>query len=1158
MPRRNWSFRLSILSALLISMFALTAKAQPPSPLELARGLRDNEQFDLALEYLKDLDKSKQLSPEDKAAILLERAKCLLQASEVEPEDAVRVGMTAEAKRGLKTFLDKNPSHPRRLEALLIDARLTATEGREQLNRALRMELPTKGGAVEAEMQKQKATAKKARDSFVAAAKLFSNASEQINTRLSDKSLDTYVRRTIQREAFEAELASAINHFNTAETFIPKSARTVEDVKERNKHLEKAKATFDKLGSGQATNRSAWIARAWVAEVLFEQDKHNESAAEFKKILQAPGSEAEDGKRLASFFQLRRNFLDVASAAAESGDTKKLKDTADEIGAWLNRYGNSPKPPPEVYSARYYRARLVHTLADIAFSKAKGTLNNEASTNYALAERTYRSLTQSNNEYKSRAERNRMLVVRRLMGDADQPLSTYDTFEKAQMASLIQLNKLVEAEEMPETTDELRAKKEAEIKSRLQKIVAILDRCRQLATAKDDPADVADIQLRLIYFYQASDQPYQAAVLGERVARTIKNTGGKASYAAWLSLSNYLAASKLAKDAEARVADRERAMAIAKFLDEKFPNDNATDIARHHLATLYQVEDRDLEAFEILLKVRPVYPQIINVRLLEGYLAAQLVTPRESTLPPPKKAEIFRRATIDLNTVVKPKPEAEEEEVRLYISARTRLALLYLAQSRADPTAEETKPGYDHALTVIDALITDIPKFQSFSEVKGKTSTLNLNGREMMLLAQEAQGRAVYLRARALIDAADDLPNAGEKQKKYDEAAKTMQPILDAVEKSGALLTPEMKKWFDKGGEGQDFAQKARVAEMAGNADKRRVDVILTAFRLKVKQAKAQETEALLNLMTKAGGSVQDSLPLLEPVGRELAAQMAILRKEGKKAEADALGAGLATLLTKITTVPKLPQPTTLFVGQMLLEVGEFDKATETLKKIPPPEFPDWQNKKQEEVPAELRGRLRDQTRDYAMAQLGLARALREGKKFKEAEDLLHGIVGTNDKPGWGSGRLYFRKELAMLYEDKGASIATVKEANLEWGKALQEWTTLFRIQNSRLSKMPKETTPQQATEYRNAWADAFFDANRCLVKANQQLLKAQPPAKLQKTYDDVAKKFADMEKQIPVAEWQPEVQHRYVNFLKEVPQMVEPYKVAGGKFFLEKMPVKP
>src|SRR5262249_53286786 len=158
----------------------------------------------------------------------------------------------------------------------------------------------------------------------------------------------------------------------------------------------------------------------------------------------------------------------------------------------------------------------------------------------------------------------------------------------------------------------------------------------------------------------------------------------------------------------------------------------------------------------------------------------------------------------------------------------------------------------------------------------------------------------------------------------------------------------------------------------------------------------------------------------------------------------------------------------------------------------------------------------------------------REAKKFKEAEDLLNGVIDGNDKtPPWGAGRLYFRKELGTLYEDKAASITVAKDAKVEWGKAVKEWQTIQGIQRNRIQKIPplpkdasaeqKEAHQKQLTDARNAYADAFFDVNRCFLKAQQQLLKGQPPEKIQAVYNDVGQGFAKMEVQIPPAEWQPE-----------------------------------
>ena len=144
MPFRTGPYRPWLWSFAAVALAAGPVAAQPPSPLELVRGLRENGQVDLALEYLKELE-GRPLSADDKAALPLERAKCLLDASEEEADEGTRLGMVSEAKEGLNGFLIAHPKHPRAVEALLALAKLTALDAKEQLNRARRMEVPPAG-----------------------------------------------------------------------------------------------------------------------------------------------------------------------------------------------------------------------------------------------------------------------------------------------------------------------------------------------------------------------------------------------------------------------------------------------------------------------------------------------------------------------------------------------------------------------------------------------------------------------------------------------------------------------------------------------------------------------------------------------------------------------------------------------------------------------------------------------------------------------------------------------------------------------------------------------------------------------------------------------------------------------------------------------------
>ena len=125
------------------------------------------------------------------------------------------------------------------------------------------------------------------------------------------------------------------------------------------------------------------------------------------------------------------------------------------VGAWmLTRNSMSPKPEPAP-TAPMPPPPVVEPTPTIppAVSSVEPTpppppvIGAQARNQLAEAEKIYRELTQSEHDYTARASRYRMQVIRRLLGEADQPLSTYDTFEKAQMASLIQLSKLMAAEQ---------------------------------------------------------------------------------------------------------------------------------------------------------------------------------------------------------------------------------------------------------------------------------------------------------------------------------------------------------------------------------------------------------------------------------------------------------------------------------------------------------------------------------------------------------------------------------------------------------------------------------------------------------------------------------------------------------------------------------------
>ncbi len=1176
MSSRSWLWVATVLTA-----SAAPAAAQPPSPLELVQGIREADMPDLALEYLKEIEK-KPLSPADKQAVPLERAKCLLDSAEDEPDEGTRTSMIGEAKEGFNTFLATAANHPRASEASLALARLTSVEAKAQLNRARRMDVPPADDpGHDAAIAKQRAEALKARPLFNKASKLFSDAAALIKAKLTEPGLDPYFKQRLARDVFDADLLAAINKYYLADTFVSSDAK---ETIQRDKFLEEARGTFEKLANtdpkaGSPPTRSAYVARAWMAEILADQGKPNDAKTEFDAILLVRRLEAEEGKRLVHFFQIRRAYL----AALGELTIAKLQASERDLRIWLARYGNTRRPSAEVISARYYLAFALQLQGQILTPPTKdgkaGTPGEAARRDFQEAEKLYRALSQSDNDYTVRATRNRMVVVRRLLGDADNPATAYSTFEEAQMAALIQMAKMFDAEKVlvraKENEDEPAAfwasvaakmaapRAEHEIKDRKFRIIALLERARALASSKDTPGDVIDNLLRLVFFYNSTDQPHQAAVLGEHIARTVKTTGGKSAIAGVMALNGYLqAAAKIKADptdevalaaaAVLRKADRERAIQVARLLDEKYPNDSATDSARHRLALLLNEEGKLDPAFEAIIKVRPGYSAVNNARQLEGFIAQSLIA--KEGVPAERRKVVFQRAVGDLSKLTKPTPDSLLDEVRGYFSCRVRLAQMYLSQSRADPESEAKIRGYDASLAVADEILGLIPTYACLTDKEKKLNLpdgLNLDGMEMRLLTNDIRARALYVRSKMLVDAND-----------FENAAKAIEPAVEDVKK-GPLVDARMKKWL--GGQGDDgdeedvVNQKAKIAGLAAGVDRSRRDIVMVGFKLRCTQGKPDEAKVMLELLKAAGGGVEANQNTLELMARELAAQIPSLRKEGKAAEADQLGAGLTILLNEFTSLKELSTNTVLFLGQTFHTVGKYDEAIREFKKIPTPSQADWATRKLEEYPQDIRGKVSKEIREYRFAQLYIAKALHGAKKFDEAEKHILAIMGPSDKPGWGYSSIDFRKELAGLYESKGASIADPKAANADWGKALKEWTTLFQIYRSLVSKITPETPKEQARQTRSSFFDAFFEVQRVLVTANQQLVK--DPAKLNGTFEKVGQSFAAMEKSNQIVEMEkkgegvitPAVATRFWELMEKHPAMKNSYKAASGKFFLEK-----
>jgi hypothetical protein len=1110
----------------------------PPNPLDLVRGLRQEGLSDLAVELIGVLEKKAGVPKAVKDELPLERARCLLEAADDEPDEATRMSLVGEAKDGFATFLKNSPTHPRVTEAYLSLARLTALEAKAQLARARKIDVPGEAEANadpalskqrDEELPKQKAAAAAARPLFLAAAKQFKSAADKLGSQLAGGKLDPATRRALLQSKVDAELAGGVNQMALGDTYIAPSAA---ERKERSAAIEKAREEFNTLvGEPNLPPRVAWVAKAWIAECEFQKDNNAVAKTKFDEVLKATGADADDGKRMARFFEVRHKVLEGDRAAVEK-----------DARAWLGQYGSNRRAAGEAVAVKWYLANARQADGDqkvaAAPKSAKGTPAS-ALPAYREAEKLYRQISQTDNEYTFRAQKRRMYVVRRLLGEADLPPAAYKTFEEAQMASLIQIAKLLDLERAGRPDAEAdRAKHDAAVKDRQTRIVALLEHARDIATEKDNPADVTEVLLRLIYFYQQGGHPYRAAVLGEYVARQVRGTGGKSAAAGMLGVGAYTQAAtqiRVTDPAEleaARRADRDRAVRLARFLDERFPNDTATDAARYQLAGLLYTDGKPVDAYDATLKVRPGYDRLAYVRLFQGAVATQLLTGKDSPLPDARRTDVYRRTVADLEKLPAPPPSADEDDARTYLQVRARLAFLYLLQNRVDAAAEKGEPGYVKAARTAEEAAKAVGTYKALVQEGDKGRTLD--GWEAYLAAEDARTRAVFLEGTALFVA-----------KKYDEVFGAAGKVLAEMNDKGPIT--EVVKKADAPG---DDNQRARVTKLAEGVDKLRRDLTVLALKTRVQQGQADKGVELLDLLKKFGGSIEANVPTLEQLTLEMSGHIDRLRREGKAPEAQALAGGFGKLLEKVSAEPNLPPAVQLFLGQALIVVGEYGKAEEALAKVPRPADP----QAVANPGAVADDALRRQGIQYRRAALDTLRAKRMGHKYDEAEKLLAEAMGTKEKQGWAFTSLDFRKEACFLAEARGAEEKDLKTANRFWGTAVKGWTELLTVTRNRLTQPPPkaangEIDNNALQRAKNAFYDAYFDYNRSILKANLQLLAGNP--KLDERVNDTAKRFVDLE-QKEGANMYAEVRDRYHDLITEVPQLRRAYEAAGGKLFLQ------
>jgi tetratricopeptide (TPR) repeat protein len=1125
----------SLLVATLLVACSAPALAAPPDPFDLVQGLRENGMPDLALEYLDELAKNP--TAEMKVVIPLEKAKTHLLLAQLETDESVRDAAIAQAKQQFDFFLLDHPKHPRAAEAALASARVLSLQAKARLNRAARIEVPygEDGRPDPGKMKEKKAAYVAIRPLFKKATERFGEAAKQIKAVVDNPTTDPFRRRSLTREAMQAELDRGINQFSLSETYL---AAEGNEALERAAALKDAKQIFTDLSRVDPNNPICWSARAWAGAC----DLEIQDVGKAKETFQAIRSEAArnpqagaDGVRMVEFFEAQGEYL-----SARAGELPAVRSARVKAKNWLDKDKYKPRMTPERLSMTFYHAYLTQREAENdagnVYDKktdpnARKLLTVSSSARALLQEaaREYKQLQEFDNDYTERATRQRMRAIRFIVGDAMKKApAEYTNFDECLMAAQVRLGML---DEMIAGTDETAddkkpdpkkpaGPKKAEESPEVRKekaqagVVALFERAVDLITPAVPAKDATEAWLWLARAYFLCDRPHQAAVAAAYVAETSR--GAVAAKAGVVAIESYLAArGKLEpNDAEGRAVDRERAIELGLAMDKAHAADPATDNVRFRLGQLFLEEKEYRRAFDALGKVNVSYSGVAAARTMQGRAAFMLAVGKDSPLTPEQRTATLRKAMTAAEAVPEP---TNPDHFKAFFGMRNVLAQLYLIQVKPADLATAQKVAAD---TVKRAKAAQMPEGD-------KKAT--------WYAAEEIRLRAVFAAAVPLF-----------KDGKYKEMADLLTPVLLAM-KDGGTAAKEVEAYRGKeAGETEGDTGSAVVA--ADSLDKFRRDLIVLALQGRIRERAFDQAAELFKLLEQLGGSVEATTDALARLVTQVRPQIDELKKQGKTDEAQQLMDVVGKLLTEQAAKDKLAARPRAFLGRALRDLGLHEKALEVLAGVPVVDDATLK------LPtAQLDPDKRDAVIAFQVAKIEQIRAYRAAKQFDKADEILTAALGPDGKSGWARS-LEFRKEKVFVIEDRAAEAPADKKREL-WGKAVSGWTEVLRPYVGAVSApIPKDADVARVRQDREKLypiiLDLFVEEKRCLAKANTQLLGGNM-AKLADSLNTQGKVIARLEKGYAKG-LTTEVRERYAELLDEFPAVKDGYKQAGGVAFLD------
>jgi tetratricopeptide (TPR) repeat protein len=960
--------------------------------LRFAEALRNRGDVDLSLEYLKKLALG--APPELAKELPLEFAKTGLRIAAEEPETGKRLNLYKEARENFQKFIDANPGHPRVAEANLDIARVLNLQGKTELAQSLLSD--------DAKTKKEQAA--QARATLEQAAVKLQDAAKVLEKTMGDlpdpdtitdakkKKEALALRNRFNDELKQTELDRGLNLYDQAATWI-----AVANDEQASGLLVKAKALLDPIAGGPPSHPVTWKAKAWLGRIVFETESGNAARKRFAQVIDnGTLPAAAEGYRLARYFRLH-----VIRAAPTDEEKKKGSNSIiiEAATRWRNDYQRFLKTP-EGFGLSFLLAETY--LAESHDPKAKA----RADYFRGEARKLLREIENNENEFTDRARRLKIRIIAE-QGGFKVPIPRLRTFEdfyiRAQFEAFQRMGELKEAKDPKEAEEKSKARVE-NILLALRTGLA-LPEVKKMKTAS---MELNNARTMLAFWLLNSGQQLLAAekkpeaaarlneaiAVGEAFARNDPRSS-QAEMAAVYALQAYgtLVDMKKADEEGGKVGangddERARLLALAQYMEERWPRSLAGEVARHTVGLTMFRDKNYPEAVKKLSLIGPGYGSFTIARYQLADAAINAAKEGVDPIAGDRAGDYQKRAMAALDSMPESALGPDPFTNQLYVAGKAIFGRDLFKYKR-----------FQQMNDLAGGLLARLPKLR-----------FNDDDKKDLTIRNQLQYELVDITLFGRYGLANQAFEDGDHQK--------VTALLDGLVDSLTKPDEEDKEGAPKTVPQQEKSNLKKNPQLA-------TAILSLALKANIQLGKIDRTDLVLDALDKVGSDAGEggSTNILKLLAFLIRGQVEEVKKKNDKEAVDKAIKGYTSILDKrIKKQKTLNADFIRVVADCYSSMGEHAKAAEELGKV-------QDTKARPGTPED---------KAYRAVQLVMIRELRLSKSsasLKKARKAMDAIMGTKARPGWGQKEYMALKEQGELLEAEG-----------KYSEAFPHWGTLVKI----------------------------------------------------------------------------------------------------------------